>query len=47
MARKVVYNNGYFEVSDEANIIHIKDLKGGVIIVPITPSGKFRLRHKT
>lgn len=29
MARKVVYNNSYFEVSDEANIIHIKDLKGG------------------
>ena len=43
MARKVVYNNGYFEVSDEANIIHIKDLKGGVIIVPTTPSGDFIL----
>ncbi|WP_428817306.1 NUDIX hydrolase [Clostridium butyricum] len=41
--KKEVYNNGYYRVCDENNIISIESLKGGVVIIPITKNKKIIL----
>lgn len=41
--KKEVYNNGFYAVYDEKNIISIKALKGGAIVVPITKDNKLIL----
>lgn len=38
-----MYNNGYYRVCDENNIIFIEALKGGAIIIPITKDKKIVL----
>jgi ADP-ribose pyrophosphatase len=41
--KKEVYNNGYYRVYDENNIISIESLKGGAVVIPITKEKKIIL----
>lgn len=41
--KKEVYNNGYYRVCDENNIISLEALKGGAVIIPITIEKKIIL----
>ncbi|MCM0648622.1 NUDIX hydrolase [Clostridium swellfunianum] len=38
-----VYNNGYYRVYDENNIISLEALKGGAVIIPVTTDKKIVL----